>query len=293
MHNTSKFNSKTILIVMLFLVSLAIAGLAIYVYGHEASAKPKSTQTISSATLPQMVDSLVGNLKKSYPYLQTTALNNQITAGYPVPGYAFQVILPTNTANISLADSRSSNESVVFSYLNSALPILENDMRGYGFGKITGDTQDNSGLSEVNFYKSATAVCQVTVYSQMVITCSPLNTLENIASAANPLFSSYIDAAPASGTNSVNMPNISGSKSAGYTIASMNIFNNYGETKANYYQQNNGSWQLVNLKWYNDPHEDANIMPNCEDFESVQTIREAFTGQACYDSVAKKVSVVQ
>jgi hypothetical protein len=270
------------------LIVLGIGGF--YFYRHtfkEATQQSRTEQTQSLATFATIPKIISASLENKYPYLSKTSIPTQSIVGYQLPGYNFQVILPTNTDTIALTDQRTSNENTTYSDFNSMLPEISNDLYQQGFKTVSNSSQGDTFLSSIYFYKSHDAVCQVNLYTLMEINCSLTSQLASIATQGAPLLSVYTESVSNTDINAITLPTIQPSSTSGYTTAILPIFNNIGETMVYFYRLDNGSWQLVNLNWYNDPHEDGSPIPNCEDFESVVAVRQAFYGKACYDSTLR------
>ena len=259
--------------------------------GRSASDKHVSS-TYHYAPISSIVSSLTSLLEKKFSYLSAATTPNQITVGYQPPDYNFQVILPNSTNTITWTDDKTSNESTAYSNLSSILPSINNYLSEQGFTRGSSNPQDITFLSATYFYSRSNAVCQVNIYTLLDITCTPIKQLDEVAEQSAPLVNIYAEANSDNGTNAITSPIIEPSKVSGYTTAILPIFNSSGETDVYFYKQGNDNWQMVNLNWYNDPHEDGQPMPNCADFESVPAISQAFYGVPCYDSASKTETTI-
>jgi hypothetical protein len=253
---------------------------------------PNTTKDVRSeireAPLSKIVSNLDGELSKTYPDLQLNKTPDQSNSnGYKLTGYGFSVLLPTKTDSLSYTDKTTSSEDATYIYLSQTAGTIAKYFNKNDFNQPSRQVNVTSILSSVNFYARKDAVCQVTLYTLLDITCDNKSDLVSIANTDSPLVGLYQASKTGVGQDSVTEAKNITSKTAGYSLASLDIFNDAGETKVNYYKQNTSStaaWQMVNLDWYNDPHEDGDITPNCQDFESNLQTRAAYQGQVCYDS---------
>ena len=259
----------------------------------QVAIRPKVAAVPARVPLQTMISSIQFALPASYTYLHQEAPDSQTTIGYQLPGEDFQVILPLTSPSIAFLDTNSTDEEMVYSDLGKAATSLSAYLERDGFTSIPAQDQSSGLLDSVYFYQRSDSVCQVIVDTQLSLVCSPLVELEEAAAQAKPLVSLYNGANPNSGMALITAPTIYASKTAGYTVAHLPIYNNHGETDVNFYKQGQEVWRMVDLSWYNDPHEDADIIPNCEDFNSAAQIRAAFAGQSCYDSDTATMGLIQ
>lgn len=286
----SKFLLGTCAVVVVIAV---IATAAYRVTNTAKTTQSEASTSVSSVLSAQSIVSRLGSsLSAEYSYLHSIPPVAQTTVGYQVPGSSFQVVLPVAASSVAFTDTGTNNEQTTYNNFDKAATTINSYLVRHGFATLPAQDQADGLLSSVYFYKRSDAVCQVSVYTDLSLACSPIAELTSIASQAQPLVPVYEDAAPDSGTALVTAPDIRASETAGYTIATLSIYNNHGETSANFYKQGSGAWHIVELDWYNDPHEDADIIPNCAYFDSFTPVREAFTGQACYDSATRAMRVV-
>ncbi len=275
----------------------AVTGLDVAVYNVtvKSPSRPLKSNITNSAspTLPAVIGSINTAITTKFPALEKVAgPDTANTNGFPVNGYSYAVLLPySSQTSLTYSDSNSPNESAAYAVYQSTLSVIENTLSRAGFTLLPQSSADGS-LESTLFFQRSNAVCQVTSYSVLDIACDSTSNLTQVATAAQPLISAYTTGYPTLAVQTIAPPLIQPSNTPGYSIASIGIFASNGETKLNLYKLSAGSWQVVNLSWYNDPHQDADIQPNCEDFDSVEQIRMAFNGQACYDSDTKSESSV-
>jgi hypothetical protein len=261
---------------------------------------PNTTQDVRSERKEEPLASVVSNLniqlRNSFTSLQLRNTPDPSNSnGYQLTGYDFGVLLPVGSNSLSYEDKTTSNESTTYSYLSQTLSNISNYFDKHGFSLPSHQSKPGSILNSVNFYERKDAICQVTIYTLLDITCADKTTIASIASTDAPLIALYEVAKPGVGENSAGAPLQIKSFTNGYNLASLNIFNDAGETKVNYYIQDTSTdakWQMVNLDWYNDPHEDGDITPNCQDLESNSQTRLAYLGQACYDSSSEAPATI-
>lgn len=284
---------KILTIVLVVVCVSVIIGLMV---SKTTTAKPKSTtnKNDTNITDSNLVAVLKNKLESKYSFISSTTLDSTNTIGYPAAHDNFDIILPTSASNsISFKDKNAVGENTAYSTLMSVSEFMDNFFKANNYA-LVGNSQDSSFLSDAIYYQDSQQVCQVTIYSLLDITCYSKSQFNTIATVANPLVQAYVGQSNTDeGLITVSPPTVNNSKTAGYKLAIMNISNNSGQTKVYYYSDNNGGWQEVNLNWYNDPHEDGDIMPNCEDFESNPSVARAFAGFNCYDSAKREISVIK
>lgn len=250
-----------------------------------------ATAAKAPATMQATITALQRAIASKPTHLQPAALTAQ-TNGYQLPGSNVAILLPQTYA-AAYAAPQNTDEQTTYDELSAALPIISTTLAGNGFSEQT-QAGSSAGLSANTYtYKRADAVCQVTVLTQLTAVCSLLALLKSIASQAAPMLAEYQAAAPDLGLATITAPTIQASKTPGFTTAVLKIFNQAGETDAHFYEQASNGWHLVNLNWYNDPHQDDDIIPNCEGFESDASVRQAFLGQQCYDSLRRNIATIQ
>jgi hypothetical protein len=247
-------------------------------------------QTEHPASVPAVMAAVRSSLLANFTYLHSTTSSSQ-TTGYQLTGYHFRVILPL-TNNLTFLDQQDTSEQATYNQLAATLPAVTKVLSQQGFPKAGMSRSSTGLLSAVYFYRRSNAVCQLTIYTNLAITCSPISQLQTIAVQANSLVAEYQAAAPGLGVASVTAPTFQASETATFSIASMDVFNTAGETKVLFYKQDSGTWQMVHLNWYNDPHEDGDIIPNCEDFESVPAVQQAFRDQPCYNATLRTETTI-
>jgi hypothetical protein len=284
--------SKRLLGLCAVIIVIAAVGVAAYEVTNRPTPKPRAISLSTQTSIQSIVSSLRSSLLAEYTYLYGGASDAQMSIGYQLPGDTFQVLLPAMSPSLSFNDTDGGDEQTTYSDLSRVAGAINSDLIRHGFVSVPGQDQTSGLLSSTYFYKRSNAVCRVLVYTQLDLTCAPMARLKTAAAQAKPLVALYVQAAPDSGTALIAMPNIRPSETSGYELATLSIYNNHGETSANFYKQGTGTWQMVPLGWYNDPHEDANITPNCADFESSAQIGAAFAGQTCYDSAANTMSTI-
>lgn len=200
--------------------------------------------------------------------------------------------MPSTTTNaLSFNDTRTTDETTTYDDLSGAFSRWQTVFAQAGLQEDT-KASTTSFLNASYFYENSAEVCNVTVYTLLDVTCDARASLDIIAQQAAPLDALYDQAAPGLGQDTVAAPSIRASQTQGYTIATMDIYNSGGTTAANFYEKAGGSWALVHLNWYNDPHEDGDIIPNCGYFESNSEVGSAFSGTACYDSATGRMSTI-
>jgi hypothetical protein len=287
MHRRLHLSSLRILGVCAAVILIAVIAIAADKVSTPHVTPTESVMDSTKISIAAVVSALGSKLPSDYSFLRAETPAAQTTVGFRLPGDSFQVVLPVSSPSIAYGDSRTDNEQTTYNDFNKVAISINNYLGNHDFMLVTSEDQTSGLLSAIYFYKRPDAICQVAIYANLSLTCSPLSQLTAMATQAQPLVAVYSVAAPSSGTPGIAAPNIRASKTPGYTIATLSIYNDHGETSANFYKQGSGAWHIVNLGWYNDPHEDADIIPNCADFESYTPVREAFAGQTCYDSAAR------
>jgi len=293
-RNSLRLNKR--LFGLVVMASFLILVLAISMIAYRVvSTPPKHPRILPpvQTSLQSIISSLRTSLPATYTYLYGVGPTAQTSVGYRAFGENFQVILPVMPFGIAFTDTNTSNEQTTYSDLSRVAMSMNAYLISHHFSAVTSQDQTNGLLEAVYFYQRADAVCQVTLYTELSLTCTPLTTLTNVVTQAKPLIALYEAAKPDSGRALISSPTIKESQTTGYTIARLPIYNNVGETDVNFYKYGSGTWQMVDLGWYNDPHENAGITPNCADFESNTQVRAAFAGQSCYDSATRTTGIIQ
>jgi hypothetical protein len=287
------------LLILLFVAAIAIICGLDFAY-YTLSPKPSKTAshtltTITQPNIAMVINRVASGMATRFPSLQNTKqADTTNTVGYPLAGYSFAITVPYSVqSSVSFNDPTSTNANSAFDSYQAALPSIEAIIKMAGFQPVATANSVATGFETVVFFERSDAICQVTSYSLLDIYCDSLNDLAQIAVTAQPLVSAYINTNSSASVQSIAEPIIQPSKTGGYTIASIVVYGANGETKVNLYKQGSGNWQTVNLDWYNDPNEDADIQPNCADFNSLLAVRQAFAGIACYDSAARSHATVQ
>jgi hypothetical protein len=259
--------------------------------------KPKSTNDVTSkqvesqASLAQIITNLKSNLRDYGKLTPMSTSSRSTIIGYRFPSQDFEVMLPS-TYTLSYGTNNLNSETSQYYYLGSTLKAISSTLKKDSFGNKENVTPTNTILSSTYFYASKTDICEINIYTDLDIACAAINNLMNISQTAAPLVSLYLTQATNEPLPSVNKPVITLSQTAGYQTASLVVYDGSGETKVNYYKTASSAWQIVNLGWYNDPHEDGDIIPNCIDFESKSAVRLAFLGTTCYDSTSQGLSTI-
>jgi hypothetical protein len=290
-------SSKKRIALLLIVVCLIIAGIVFVITrqndNNPAPKKPVAAKVVvEEQPLNELIVSISKQLLAKYPDLATTTTDQTPTTGYRVNHANFTVALPLTNA-LSFMYNDTSSESGTYSYLNSTLSTLTKTLSAQGYGGPTNATPNNSILDSTYFYQSKDNVCEVTVYSLLDITCASMITLSSVSNESSPFVNLYLATQV-----SVIRPTIlsltasTTSKTPGYETAIVNFLNGSVQTKAYYYRQTGASWQMVNLGWFNDPNQDGDITPNCQDFDSLLATREAFKDLACYSSTSRYSSYV-
>jgi hypothetical protein len=274
-------------------LAVVIAGIAASLYRITNNQGGQTAQAAKPADTPlQMLVTRLGTaLRARYTYLHSTSPKPQTAVGYQMSGYTFQVVLSVATASIAYTDASTANEQASFQNLSKSVSLINERLLEGGFKELPASSQQGT-LTTTYFYSRTDAVCQVSIYTQLEITCVPSSQLKDAADAAKPLVSAYLSVVPNDGESVVAAPTIRPSQTSGFTIATLPIYNDSGETAANFYRLTGADWQLVSLGWYNDPYENGTVMPNCEDFESNVEIRQAFVDQSCYDSESQTMRTI-
>jgi hypothetical protein len=245
----------------------------------------------SSLSLNQIISLLDSKLSAGLPNLIPSSSASISTIGYHFNGYDYQVVLPTTHA-LSFTISSVNTEAANYDHLMQGIPIISASLLRHGFGKPQIATSNDALLSSTYFYSSSQDTCEVNIYTSLEIECTLTTTLKASAVSADQFVLLYLGQAPNAQSLLVDTPVITTSRSPNYQLANMNIYDGSGETKVNYYKAGDNAWQIINLGWYNDPHEDGDITPNCADFESVAAIRAAYYGVPCYNSSTNSESVI-
>jgi hypothetical protein len=287
MHERSHVPILPILGVCAAILLVGLIATAAYRVSNPQSLRTVKPVKSSPLSTESLINELGTKLPVAYGFLHPQTPQAQTNAGYQFPGDSFQVELPPASPSLAYSDSTTADESSSYNDFGRVAVYIRTFLESKGFQAAPSEDQTSGLLSAVYFYTRSDAVCQVSVYTNLSITCSPVSQLEAMAAQSRPLYAVYSGVAPDSGTTVLAAPSIRVSQTAGYTIATLPIYNNHGETSANFYKQAASSWQIVNLSWYNDPHEDGDILPNCGDFESYTPTQKAFAGQTCYDSGAR------
>jgi hypothetical protein len=204
--------------------------------------------------------------------------------GYTLTGHSYQILLPVTNNSITFQDNRTETESLSYDRLSAALPTIAGFFRQQNYNRVVSSVQVSTFLTSVLYYQNNENICQVTTYRLLDVTCATLSDVRSAAQQLDPLVALYAAATPGTGSITASFPIIGPSQTAGYALATVHVQSTVGERAVNFYQGNSGPWHMVNLLWYNDPHQNANITPNCEYFESNNEVRSAYAGHACYDS---------
>jgi hypothetical protein len=284
--------SKRLLGLISAVVVISAISVAAYKVSTPTANRGVSTKSSTPTSILAIVSTLKVQLLADYSFLRAVPPVAQTTTGFQIPGDNFQLVLPVSSPSLAYTDI-SSSEQTAFADFSKGATHINGYLGLHGFSSVAKQDQISGLSSAVYFYKRSDAICQLSQYTSLSLTCAPISELALIAMQAQPLVAAYDTAAPNSGTAIVASPVIRSSKTTGYTIATLPIYNNHGETSANFYKQGSGTWHIVNLNWYNDPQEDADIVPNCADFESYAPVRAAFAGQACYDSVIRTTRAIR
>jgi hypothetical protein len=288
-----------------FIVNRYVAGLLVLIclviginvlYKNTIETKKTVKPEIINTNLPSL-QLTFGNIKSylstGFKNLEQTGPDTTNVIGFPLAGYNFSVLIPyAPSSSLSYIATNNSNESQSYQSFQKVLPGLINIFQKAGFANLKNDSNTKTSLETNLFFARSSDVCQVTSYNLLDIGCATSSSISQTASSAKPLMDAYYNADQPSGSQTIAMPVIRASSSAGYEIASIDVYGSNGETKLNLFKSSSDAWRVINLSWYNDPSEDGNIQPNCEDFESNQSVRLAFNGLACYDSTSKRQSVV-
>jgi len=288
---------KKRIVLLLLIVCLIIAGIVVVITRQKDNNSPPKKHTASKVVvieqpLNQLLSSLSQQLSAKYTDLAPTTLDQTPTTGYRVNHADFTIALPLTNA-LSFKYTAVSSESGTYSYLNSTLATLTKTLGSQGYGGPANATPNNSILDSTYFYQSKDNVCEVTVYSLLDITCASLIDLSSLSSTSSPFVNLYLAT-----QNNVVRPTVlsltasTSSKTPGYETAIVNFLNGSVQTKAFYYRQTGSTWQMVNLGWFNDPNQDGDITPNCQDFDSLLATREAFKDLVCYNSTSRYSSYV-
>jgi Tfp pilus assembly protein PilE len=257
------------------------------------STKAGATKTPAVVSNNDLLTELKTKLDSKYDFLSSTAIDTSNDLGYPIPGQNFDLVLPVSSdSSLSFEDKNTNNESAVYSALSSTTSFFQTYFKINGYASA-GNTEDSSFLSSSIYYQNSSQVCQITIYSLLDITCDTKNQISSVAATAEPLIQAYRNESSDTGLITITEPSIRNSQTTGYHVATMNIGNSSGQIEAYYYSLNNSVWIMVNPNWYNDPHEDGDIMPNCEDFESDLNIDRAFAGFSCYDSANRVTTIIK
>lgn len=280
-------------------ILLCICGLVViigvrHLYNQSLTKPQPHHQTTSLVPLSQFIASVESVLKDS-PDIQNTGSADAVnTIGAPVAGFSFNVIIPFKTLTaLSYADIQTTSGNGAYASYQKILPKLNALFSHDGFDNLSSNsTAPLTGIETIEYFRRTDAECQITAYNLLDVYCDSLSDLEHIAALSEPLVEAYEAVYPTSDSLTVTNPSVLPSQTADYTVASLQLFGENGETKLNFYKQGSGNWQVVNIGWYNDPHEDASITPNCEDFDSLIATRQAFMGTICYDSGSRTTAVV-
>lgn len=251
----------------------------------------KATQSAQVTFSPnRLKQSLSPQLLQNFPMLheasQPDATN---TLGYQPSGYSFRLLLPMTLNSLTFVADKTATQQASFTMYTNTRTTIDQFFAHQGLNRMATTADQSSLLSSVYFYGSQSYLCQVTIYTVLDVTCADVRQLIQSAQQLAPLVALYNAAEPDLGTSTVDSSSFMSSQTPGYSLAVVTISNSIGQTKVNFYRSESVGWQMVNLKWYNDPHQDAQITPNCEYFESVPSIRAAYTGTACYDSTTRRM----
>lgn len=266
-----------------------------------STAKLPADQSNTAPKPPDLVATITA-LRTAIPakFTNLSSITGPDTAnniGFPLPGYNFTVVMPYTAETAAIFSGMSGTGGVTandaYHIYQKALPNVVAALQQAGFQELVTSTSESDGLQTKLFFQRPDAYCNVVGYSLLDITCATKADLTKVADAAKPLMAAYAIANPTTGTEAIAQPWTEASKTPGYSIASIMVFDGNSETKVNLSKQDGGGWQPVNLSWYNDPQENANIEPNCQYFESQAQTRLAFAGQACYNSATRKQSTIR
>jgi hypothetical protein len=231
----------------------------------------------------------------NYSYLQKNANPDLVnTYGIQMTGYAFRVQIPYNPLTaVSYTETGSTNGTAAYAGFIKLLPEVNMQFSNEGYDVSTSNQQGSvPGLLTIEYMIRTDSECQVTAYDMLDIYCDSKSDLQSIAKRAQPFVEAYESSYSPAGQISVYSPVVLASKMTGYVIASMAVTGNNGMTALNFYKHSDGPWNIVNLMWYNDPHENGSITPNCGDFDSLPATKQAFLGMPCYDSATRKNAII-
>lgn len=241
----------------------------------------------ANVPISSLLATIQSHITRSYPSLQTLSQpDSSNTLGYPWPGSGFSIVLPFSPHH---AITFLPGSSAATHYLPAAAKLASSALVGAGFQMSFGPTS----LLQVSYFHGPHDVCQITTYQKLDIVCAPIVAIASIAKTATPLIATYRLADHPSGSLTIEAPTISASPTPGYMRASLPVFSSNSETNVLFYRSTSSPWQTVNLLWYNDPHQDGDILPNCADFESLDALRSAYKGQTCYDSASRSIQTVR
>jgi hypothetical protein len=283
-----------VVLIIVFLLAAVIADYFVNTKPQKQLPIITAPHAVNLVSLTSLIKGLGVELQVAFPDLELEATPAQVNpVGYQLAGYPFKVLLPVSGDSLTYTNRNGTDsETAQFTMLTKALPTVDTYLKNNNFSPQARTPSSDDFLSTVYFYKDQTDICQVTVYTELDVVCAPLSQLKQIAQQAQPLVQAYTAASPITSETIVATPTIRASQTAGYTIATLAVYSSVGQTNVNYYKQANSGWQLVNLSWYNDPNQDADIEPNCEAFESLSAVRLAFAGVACYDSSLRLKTII-
>jgi hypothetical protein len=278
---------------VLLVVGATVCALGVGLVVDRATSQTKAPPLVAKSSTPS-ADQTIRALQQTLAHFTdlTAIAPSAQTTGYQQPSDNFEVLLPPANG-IAFTDSQNAGEANAYAYLASTRTDIMQTLAREDFASAPiASSGSDATLASTNLYQSSTTVCQISLDTALTILCSPLAVLNASANAAKPLVTIYEQAAPNLGTLAVAAPTITPSKTPGFTTANVDVFNGSGETDVYFYKQA-GDWQMIHLDWYNDPHENGDVIPNCQDFESLPAARQAFLGTTCYNSSIKVITVIQ
>jgi hypothetical protein len=285
---------KNKLLIIFATLLLLTALSADYLVTHHSSKSKNHTSSIAhnNDNVPAMLQEMSLGLLAKYANLHAVNADQTITIGYPISTYGFQMIMPTTMA-LAFTDRASQSEPIKFAYYNNALATVRSYLALARYNELPSVSSVNQSLlTEVYFYKNAKNICQVTSYTLLDVSCESRVQLQLAVGDATPLVHLYRTVVSNVGTISVMQPTYKASETPGYRLAALTVYDNAGETVVNFYQQGAGAWRMVPLTWYNDPHEDGSVTPNCQDFMSIAGASAAYKGVSCYNSSDRSMAII-
>lgn len=279
--------------ICILMVLGCLMSLGFYRSSEDVHPVTKEETTKNFLRTSAVISNIRSSIQSGYPHvIISTVHDDEDTIGYSVASYGYRLILPYTqrlSLTISSATATSIGNQQVLQKLVAATALI---FTKNNFKSIQTNTT-NAALFQVEYFHNPTSDCQITRYTVIDIACASSSQVELAMQTARPLMQALMTSNPSYSVTAIATPTVQASITPGYTVALLPVYGSSGETIVYLYREQLSDWQVVNGLWFNDPHEDGDIEPNCIDFDNVPAIKAAFSGKACYNSATRAMSIIQ